>query len=135
MDTQDNAPSAQALTYGFEELQVKDRKGEAYTVKVRAVLNRELQQYVELLLADEAPLAEFLTGKKREFIDQLDDDSIYAINDAGERINNPRLARWEERQTRRAERLKPFLEERLANIKASSPISSPTTAASTGAGG
>ncbi len=96
--------------YGEAEVALNTRDGKTEKVKVRALQLRELRNYTERQ-DDDAALAELLTGKDSKFIDNLTDESVYAIVDKGRELNHPRMANWVKRQTQTAKHLEPLVEE------------------------
>jgi len=102
MNTNPDTPAAQqpipadVLLNGGQTITVKTLKGETVDVKVRLIPVKELGKYLETV-GDLANFSGFITGKDESFIDQLDDDALYAIDELGRNINSPRVARLLER--------------------------------------
>lgn len=105
--------------YSNTPLIVQTREGRDIAVEVKALPLRLLPKYMALM-EDDSALAEFLTGKEEGFADVLTDDAIYAILQAGAELNDPRVARWAEKQLDKAQRLAP-LAEKAAQLSQSLP--------------
>lgn len=76
----------------------KDGLSKTEEVMVRLIPVSKIGEYLSKIGVIEQ-LVELLTGKEAGWADTLSDDSLYAIDSLGRKINDPRLDRYVRRQT------------------------------------
>ena len=59
------------------------------------------------LIGDMSGYVALVTGKDSDWVDSLEDASLYDIYDTGRALNDPRFDRWMERQLQTVQDLKP----------------------------
>jgi hypothetical protein len=94
---QDSAESPMTVINGRVKVPVKTEEGKTVDVLVITVPISKAPDYLSL----QPKLSEFLmlvTGSTAEFIDSLDDESLFRLDDIAQRLNNPRIARYLTRQ-------------------------------------
>ncbi len=100
-------PEAAAVN-GGSPLLVKSQDGSEETVSVRVLKIAEFQEYFSLLAEDDTKLAAWAVGRPVEWVESLEDDSLFDLLEEVDRVNFTRAQRWIERQTRKAEKLAPI---------------------------
>jgi hypothetical protein len=100
-------PEAAAVN-GGSPLLVRSQDGTEETVSVRVLKIAEFQEYFALLAEDDSKLAAWAVGKTLEWVEGLEDDSLFDLLEEVDRVNFTKAQRWIERQTRKAEKLAPI---------------------------
>lgn len=100
-------PEAAAVN-GGAPLLVTLQDGNQETVSVRVLKISEFPKYFELLAEDDAKLASWAVDKPLDWVESLDDDSLFDLLEEIDRVNFTKAQRWMERQTKKAERLAPI---------------------------
>lgn len=97
-------PSSLTIINGKASLPVKLKSGADAVVEVKLVSFAEADKYY-ILLADLPAFVQFMTGKDEAFYEELSDDAVFAIDALAKEINDPRFARFLERQRATFKRL------------------------------
>lgn len=114
-----SGPTEQEIIEGGTLISVRYRNGQTEQMKVRILPLRELPR-LAACLQNEAEMAEIYCDQPAHWADALTADSVFAIVDAGERLNADFFGRYLDRLLRRQAALVP-------GVAAGSSMSSPTS--------
>ena len=86
-------PSGMTVVNGGEKFVAVKADGGTQEVFIRLVKIREMDDYL-LRYENISELVQFVTGTDADFVDSLDDDSLYELNRRVRAVNDPRFDRW-----------------------------------------
>lgn len=99
---------------GGKELTITKLDKTTERVLVRQLPVSAMSRYASCV-TDETAMVELFCDKPDGWADTLTNESFEEIIDEGERINEFFFARWRDRQRRRAERISPGIQEKIAS--------------------
>lgn len=99
MDTapETKKPSSLAIINGKASLPVKLKNGADHEVQVQLISFAKVEEYYKLI-GDLPKFVQLMTGTDEAFYETLSDDSIFAIDNLAKELNDPRIARFLQRQ-------------------------------------